>query len=65
MGMLARNKRVCKFNQRIAWRFEHQLFYCIFYLLNFKLQNLGQMRGSVAQTIIEDEGAMGSLKWFG
>ena len=43
---------------------EHQKF-CLFNLFNFKLQNLGEMRGSVAQTIIEDEGAMESQRWFG
>ena len=33
---------------------EHHLF-CILNLFNFKLQNLGEMRGDVAQTNVEEE----------
>ena len=33
---------------------EHQKF-CLFNLFSFKLQNLGELRGNVAQTNIEEE----------
>ena len=35
---------------------ERQKF-CIFNLFSFKLQNLGELRGNVAQTNVEEEGA--------
>jgi len=43
---------------------EHQKF-CLFNLFSFKLQNLGELRGNVAQTNVEEEGAVGSQRWFG
>jgi len=43
---------------------EHHLF-CILNLLSFKFQNSREMIGNVAQTIIEDEGAMENQRWCG
>ena len=39
--------------------------FCILNLFSFQFQNSREMRGSVAQTIVEDEGAMESQRWFG
>jgi len=43
---------------------EHHLFY-ILNLFSFKFQNSGEMKGNVAQTTVEDEGAVESQRWFG
>ena len=43
---------------------EHQKF-CLFNLFSFKLQNLGELRGNVAQTNVEEEGAEENQKWLG
>jgi len=42
---------------------ERQKF-CIFNLFSFKLQNLGELRGNVAQTIVEEKGAEENQRWL-
>ena len=44
---------------------EHQKF-CLFNLFSFKLQNLGELRGNVAQiNVEEEEGAEENQRWLG
>ena len=43
---------------------EHQKF-CLFNLFSFKLQNLGEWRGNIAQTNVVEEGVEGIQRWFG
>ena len=43
---------------------ERQKF-CLFNLFSFKLQNLGELRGNVAQTIVGEKGAEENQRWLG